>query len=81
MVGMKSLKKKPKNRRKIMLYCISWSYDPNKGYFHDFVWSVEEIFDYLKEVNNFEGVKVIRISKIDNKTKEVKEILCLDFDK
>lgn len=65
-----------------MLYCISWSDDPNKGYFHDFVWSAEEILNYLKELNSSEyKLKVIRVSEIDNKTKEVKEILCLDFDR
>lgn len=63
-----------------MLYSIAWSSDPNKGYFYDFCWTLEEIFDYIKEVKSFE-TKVIRVSKIDNKTKEVKEILCLDFDR
>lgn len=65
-----------------MLYSISWSYNPNNGYFHDFCWSLEEVFAYIKEINNFENkVKVIRVSEINNKTKEVKEILCLNFDR
>lgn len=62
-----------------MLYCISWSYNTNNGYFYGICWTLEELFSYLKEVNNYEGVKVIRISKVDNKTKEIKEILCLNL--
>ena len=65
-----------------MLYSIAWSYNPNNGYFHDFCWTLEEVINYLKEVTSSEyKVKVVRVSEINSKSKEVKEILCLDFDR